>query len=654
MSDFIRVPRAFKKRSKRSLLTIHSPSLAVDTSSASGSDVGTDMGRKSFMEKEKKSFKRGSVKERWLLTRKTWKFMTDAGRRLLPEGVGNKVEDIPKIEKYFQEVCRNEPRFLVWRRKCSYPGAGPLPRRRWKRRAGTVSAKTASSADEAEDEYNDTLEQVQYEQLMIDMLKKYLDIKDEDEYDNESEQDTRKSQTSILTSKSMVSLCAPISSTSTTATGNIKSSISSKYSSGSTMCSSAAGNSSGINDPKAMRGYMHMRSQNPANTTFSFPAQYLANMRRFGRGSSLIDHIPSDILNDKVALRMLYDQLKTTQKLNRLVYRIPNPKPQYQRSDLGLHKTFAFPELTGKPRGYLKSLHKTSDGSASELLLRFSDASLCGIDERSSTDSRPARKIEYHTLDIQTDRIPLPVLNDILSDYKKQLEHEEAMLREEEMAQLDDLPAGAARNNDRRNSEDVSQSVSDTIKRYLRMARKKPPKDDVNRFKRINYDRNLRNIKAKGEITKIGDDDGNCKGCQTDDDWIVRSFSKLSKNAPTSIPAIRPTTLPRSKSSTKNETSTATTPVSSPSSPVISSNIFHTSTQFLSNFFGHTQTTGSGANHVEGSSNDNIYGSSDAAMQKSKSSSNVGHIVTRKIWKSRSKNQPVVAAKPQWTPQVHL
>lgn len=41
-------------------------------------------------------------------------------------------------------------------------------------------------------------------------------------------------------------------------------------------------------------------------------------------------------------------------------------------------------------------------------------------------------------------------------------------------------------------------------------------------------------------------------------------------------------------------------------------------------------------------------------MQKSKSSTNVGQVFSKKIWKSRSKSQtrPDSPAQPHWTPQV--
>ena len=696
MGDFIRVPRAFKKRSKRSVLTVHTLSGGSSSSvvggggsgcvSGSGDEGGAggsreDMVRKTYGSKEKKSVKRGSVKERWLLTRKTWKFMQDAGRRLLPDGVANKAEDIPKIEHYFQEVCRNEPKFLVWRRKCSYPGAVPVPRRRFKRRFGTVSHKKAGSADEAEDEYLESLERTQHEQLLMDMLKNYLNIKDDDPANEQQQQGegeeggqvgmlTRGDRhTAIPTSTSLLSLNAPSTTTSSstvrTAPGAVESSSTSSLGRHANVVKTDRGTFTPTNNPFPLFG----------STRDAASAQLLlANMRRCGGrgGSSLIDQITPEMLNDKVALRKLYNQLRATRRpggASGSQFRIPSPKAQYQRSALGLHKTFAFPELSGKSRGKFQLNPLSGNAGSQEIYLRSTDPNYQGFVMRPpgglDRDSLCATaleeedtRIQFQTMGIQTDVIPLAVLNELSVEYKKKLEHEEALMREEEMANLELDPHGSAhRNNDRRNSEDVSQSVSDTIKRYLRMARKKPPKDDANRFKRVNYDRNLRNIKAKGETTKIGDDDGDCKGCQTDDEWIVKALEE-AKSRP-AVPE-RPTTLPRLS---KNESTSRVSPsVSSPSSPGgIGSNIFHSSTQFLSNLFGHSQATtsttaspsGSAAN-VEASSNDSIYGSSDAAMQKSKSSSNVGHIVSRKIWKSRSKSQsrPALPAKSQWTPQV--
>lgn len=599
----MRVPRALKKRSKRTVLSVaHATEVVGDET------LVPAMGRKSFKEK-KRSFRRGAVKERWLLTRKTWKFMADAGRRLLPDGAaGNKADDIPKIEKYFQEVCRNEPKFLVWRRKCSFPGAmGAVPARRWKQRF--VSQKMACSADEAEDDYSESLEEVKYDLLLLDMLKNYLDIKDDD---LDTDGKTIHPSFSPSTSKPLTasSMARNMGRTTMDSTGNEAQLNCSKQ-------SGLLGNvlSSPWSDDESIR---------PSSESYlmcPWSRESAISLRRC-RGS-FVDRITPEMLNDKVYLRKLYEQLRQAHSLEQ--YRIPSPMAQYQRSALGIHTTFAFPELCGKSKSHAKG--PTSNSS-----------------------------VLFSTQGFQTDAISLATLNELSAGYKKHVGDEDDLLRDGESVH-DDVEPNYSKNNDRRNSEDVSQSVSDTIKRYLRMARKKPAKDDANRFKRINYDSSLRNIKAKGETTKIGDDDGNCKGCQTDYDWIVKAFPELSTNAPYSISVHRPTTLPRSsKSCGKPESSIAMTPTSSPPSPGISSNIFHTSTQFLTNLFGHAQTSGSGTTNCEASSNDSIYGYSDAAMQKSKSSSNVGHIVSRKIWKSRSKSQsrPVALAKPKWSPEVSI
>lgn len=69
-------------------------------------------------------------------------------------------------------------------------------------------------------------------------------------------------------------------------------------------------------------------------------------------------------------------------------------------------------------------------------------------------------------------------------------------------------------------NDDISPSVSDTIKRYLRMARKKSVESDkADRFKRVNYDRNIRNIRGKGEPDICEGDDTN-RSVQTDDSWL--------------------------------------------------------------------------------------------------------------------------------------
>ncbi|KAL1115949.1 hypothetical protein AAG570_005444 [Ranatra chinensis] len=176
-------------------------------------------------------------------------------------------------------------------------------------------------------------------------------------------------------------------------------------------------------------------------------------------------------------------------------------------------------------------------------------------------------------------------------------------------------------------NDDVSPSVSDTIKRYLRMARKKSvDSDKADRFKRVNYDRNLRNIKAKGELSKISDDDGLDKGAQTDESWIEAlrelKLDTLDQSAPAS-----------SRSSLTED----------PVSPTSPKSLLSSGHSFLSNL-------------LHGRHPDRSV--SAGGMQKSKSSTSVvqqgSRLVAKKIWKTRSKSQSraTPSATSAWTPQV--
>jgi hypothetical protein len=269
----------------------------------------------------------------------------------------------------------------------------------------------------------------------------------------------------------------------------------------------------------------------------------------------------------------------------------------------------------------------------------------------------------YRAGEVQTDGIPLSELNVLFIEYKKQLEIER---QEEEDSNPD---GGTGSRKPSIDNKDVSQSVSDTIKRYLMMARKKPKDNDAaNRFKRVNYDRNLRNIKAKGEITKPGDDDGLMKGCQTDRDWLEVLFGNPDElNRLNTSPIFQPIIFtPETKSPLSiSPPPSISPPLSTPSSPTSPppTGIISQSTQFLSNLFNHGTNSQSNSPTPSNSSTSTVIASNSGAMQKSKSSSNVGHLMSKKIFRSRSKSQTRTQAnltlvpstsnvKPQWTPQV--
>ncbi|XP_071746398.1 uncharacterized protein [Lepeophtheirus salmonis] len=60
-------------------------------------------------------------RERWLMTRKTWRYMADAGRHLIPEALrkGKDMkdytdDDFVKLDDHFQQVCDQEREFIEW------------------------------------------------------------------------------------------------------------------------------------------------------------------------------------------------------------------------------------------------------------------------------------------------------------------------------------------------------------------------------------------------------------------------------------------------------------------------------------------------------------------------------------------------------------
>ena len=60
-------------------------------------------------------------KERWLVTRKTWRYMADAGKLLIPESLrkGKNIhqysdDDLNNLEQHYQDVCDQQQDFIEW------------------------------------------------------------------------------------------------------------------------------------------------------------------------------------------------------------------------------------------------------------------------------------------------------------------------------------------------------------------------------------------------------------------------------------------------------------------------------------------------------------------------------------------------------------
>ena len=87
-------------------------------------------------------------KERWLVTRKTWRYMADAGKLLIPEalrkGKDDKdytEDDLSLLEEHYQNVCEQQREFIIWE--------GPLEDPRY---ALAKSRKAPSLSSESQDQ----------------------------------------------------------------------------------------------------------------------------------------------------------------------------------------------------------------------------------------------------------------------------------------------------------------------------------------------------------------------------------------------------------------------------------------------------------------------------------------------------------------------
>lgn len=547
------------------------------------------------------------IKERWLLTRKTWRYMADAGRRLIPEGAHNRPEDIPKIEQTFQEVCQKEPRFLLWR-KSSYPGSLTFRAHRRRRqigKGGSCRAQT-SSADEADDSRNSpqsfnirsttagkfdltkakressflsggsgsgsvpsspeahrkatTSRENPEEDDLVHMLQNYLFIEsnpNELALINSSSLDHRSLVNRLQRYvNKLVDEAKEKSFGPNCATDDEKNAIPATSSSGS---------------------HGHVVHQQLVETL----------SRYYGKFSSR-DRVISDILTDRKLLEKMYFDLRCSRK-----FRAPRPCSSFRWLD-------ADSEAAVKKKADLPS-------------------SLYRI---------PSKNYSYQV--VQTN----PVSRDVL----------DACLIEKEKEQ-----SGRRRSS----VDDVSPSVGDTIKRYLRMARKKSidaDKDD--RFKRVNYDR-LGLAKKKDADQKISDDSGNSKGCQTEDDWAVH---------------YRETFFPTSECPSENLSDIDAATTSPPSRNASSRSSIDVGSEEVLTKYPH-QSFLSHLLHVSNKDKPHSAPGSPAltlstanstggtAMQKSKSSSSVVHhgsrLVAKKIWRSRSKSTSRTLHQPSvWTPQV--
>lgn len=556
-------------------------------------------------------------KERWLLTRKTWKYMKDAGRSLIPQNIQNRgntndPNDLKKIEEYFQHVCSNEPKFLpVFRRKQSFPGAfGVSPFRRsgklrhthrWfgrsTNRLAPINDKSSGSSnvsspptnfEESDDDGGGgggmTANDSQRMFLIIEMLEKYLKLSSDTsplgDGDGGSSSPTNEYDSSAFTSPDNLSP-PPVDKADASSTDAAykhqyqqqqqPQSPTKKYSFGSNEDASTSKSSThttSFASSESSASYRATATSIAASSAANsnrrpignqHTSLLLENLRNYGRKnrSSLLSsmNFTPAVLEDKQLLRRIRDELKQ-QQLGLILNRNSRRPMAADTSGMRMPTTtslFTLPTLKPVPA---RTNIIERDGITYTLTSIPTTSADGGGDHDSGASSPSSRvplisikcasqdKTQAQTREIQTDPIPINNIYQQYHNYLKQLEKEKeatakgggggkGLLCKSMSAggKATGLTDATSKHSKRKSSidEDVSQSVSDTIKRYLRMARKKPANDaQANQFKRINYDTNLRNITSKAEIPKPDElEVGNTKTTQTNDNWSELAIQEI-------------------------------------------------------------------------------------------------------------------------------
>lgn len=456
---------------------------------------------------EKESFKdrknRGSKRERWLLTRKTWRYMADAGRKLIPEGTGNRPEDVPKIEAYFQEVCQKEPKFLLWRKQ-SYPGALGFRSRSRPRgnrlKLGSVR-ENASSADEAE---NVKVPSVSFLAHPKPAGRYELEKLRKDFLFGSTENNTLSSDYQSPDSKSdLVQFINDYIRNPEESTLAEESSLDHEQ-----LLEKLEDYISKTNDTRTLENKKCIRTSilESDNTQKNL----LETLRRYYARSTNREKVIGDILMDRKLLENLYFELRKTRGfLGRRVIG--------STSNLGLNSINSLNSTWKNNQRKYDRLNTSTD-----YLTKFKDKKLYFSSDNTYHLSSPPPVIEIEDveskcIDVGVQTLPLEpeIINLIEDENRRKLDSTETS---------DNLSKCSSKGLQRKSSienDDISPSVSDTIKRYLRMARKKSVESDkVDRFKRVNYDPNIRNIKGKGEPDICEGDDTN-RSIQTDDSWVT-------------------------------------------------------------------------------------------------------------------------------------
>lgn len=547
--------------------------------------------------KERKA-RGGSKRERWLLTRKTWRYMADAGRKLIPDGVQGcqRADDVPKIEAYFQEVCQKEPRFLLWRKQ-SYPGALGFRNRGRARRSKLGSVReNASSADEADGGGGGGGDDVignggkapvasllqahprpagryELERLRKDFLfggpndergsvsaapgSAYADT-DTVTTATASASDSRSDLVQFINDYyAGETAAAPIegppldheellekledyiaqtkdarSVEDTMQTATMATTTTATVTTTATTTEAAATTTAAAECHKKSSRTNILESDNSQKNL-------LETLRRYYARSTNREKVIGDMLIDRKLLENLYFELRKTRGF--LGRRIAVGSSSSAASSTSASAVAAVAASSSSNLNLINSASSWNDGTRKYDRLNDYYASAGGsgggvnnknkkklflpCSDKTTYRHRlpppPLIEIEdvescrYADAAVQTAPMEPAVLGLIDDENRRRLLDAEAVAASDGSSKAKGLQRRTSTDND-----DISPSVSDTIKRYLRMARKKSVESDkADRFKRVNYDRNIRNIRGKGEPDICEGDDTN-RSVQTDDSWL--------------------------------------------------------------------------------------------------------------------------------------
>ncbi|KAH8252394.1 hypothetical protein KR038_004773 [Drosophila bunnanda] len=591
---------------------------------AHSSYIGNKLRRCSIKEKKR---------ERWLLTRKTWRYMADAGRKLIPEG---NPDNIAQIEAHFQRVCASEPRFLLWRRKASYPGA-------------TLSSKRRSKLLSRHSSHQ---RHINNQDRIIELLQTYLKLRD-----------AYNKTTTLLGTKTIRPDQTSSPSSQRPEISTSKNDI--------------------LREPASLDVHTELLNR----------LKLLSKSISLGQDEWIqldLGDISPKILEDKTLLKKVYSALKKNQLHRALHSMEPLKSINHQKYT---NRSYSASSLSGNTNvtsldNTIKSYNQSAQKNAKNLEeydtrnnIVISQKNRNPINLEQCDISKNAFKVPKPNslnLDLNNSQRCLQKIDKVatassgtqtnfiqLSELKRLAEEYKSMFLQNSSEEKDTQ-------NCRKSSidnEDISQSVSDTIKRYLKMARKKSvhDSDTANKFRSINYDTTLRNIKAKGEINPPGMNDGLNKATQTLDAWPLIALDFIRGDD--SSVNLQNAHIQWTKSEDERKekalewrrsqklSGSALDSTSAPTSPSTpsrhfqdkslrssSSGLLSSSSHFLSNIWhghGHyNNTTGASTNTLK-EKIPNIYqrNATTSNMQKSKSLSNVGQFVTTKILRSRSKSQ---------------